>query len=213
MDPAARFDDEVARIARENNADVAFRLVEREDSTMARCSFGHDAEEVRQYQVIEKGKEGEPSKVVDEGRSCPEHDEMIGVAKFDRQQNKRIEAAQHFRETTTPNEHTEAVMKNFELDKPAGDTKDHTYTISRPVRQPKERDDRQNIERRLGWERLVHALAVFDSIQVPHQRLGGERVLGTPSLPAPDLQRRAQALQIGVPVTMDPSAPLQRPVS
>jgi hypothetical protein len=35
MDPAARFDDEVARIARENDADVVFQLVEREDSSMA----------------------------------------------------------------------------------------------------------------------------------------------------------------------------------
>lgn len=29
MNPAARFDDEVARIARENDADVVFELVER----------------------------------------------------------------------------------------------------------------------------------------------------------------------------------------
>lgn len=34
MDPAARFDDEVARIARENDADVIFQLVDREDSSM-----------------------------------------------------------------------------------------------------------------------------------------------------------------------------------
>jgi hypothetical protein len=31
MDPTARFDDEVFRIARENGADVAFRLVQRRE--------------------------------------------------------------------------------------------------------------------------------------------------------------------------------------
>ena len=41
MDPSARFDDEVARIARENDADVVFQLVEREDLSV--CDF-HDPE-------------------------------------------------------------------------------------------------------------------------------------------------------------------------
>ena len=35
MDPSARFDDEVARIARENDADVVFQLVEREDAAVS----------------------------------------------------------------------------------------------------------------------------------------------------------------------------------
>jgi hypothetical protein len=35
MDPAARFNDEVARIARENDADVAFQLVDREDDAVS----------------------------------------------------------------------------------------------------------------------------------------------------------------------------------
>ena len=41
MDPTARFDDEVARIARENDADVIFQLVEREDSSMKQCYVHH----------------------------------------------------------------------------------------------------------------------------------------------------------------------------
>jgi hypothetical protein len=46
MDPNARFDDEVARIARENNAEVAFKLVDREDGAVSTpdrpCCFDHD---------------------------------------------------------------------------------------------------------------------------------------------------------------------------
>ena len=58
MDPNARFDDEVARIARENNADVAFKLVDREDGAVSTpdrpCCFDHDrnGQPVRATQVI-----------------------------------------------------------------------------------------------------------------------------------------------------------------
>ena len=46
IDPSARFDDEVARIARENDADVVFQLVDREDDVVSTpdrpCCFDHD---------------------------------------------------------------------------------------------------------------------------------------------------------------------------
>ena len=46
MDPVGNFDDEVARIARENNAEVAFKLVDREDGAVSTpdrpCCFDHD---------------------------------------------------------------------------------------------------------------------------------------------------------------------------
>lgn len=46
MDPTALFDDEVARIARENDADVIFQLVDREDAAVSTpdrpCCFDHD---------------------------------------------------------------------------------------------------------------------------------------------------------------------------
>ena len=88
----------------------------------------------------------------------------------------------------------EAVMKSFELDKPA---KDQETSISRTGHHLPRRDDRDNIERGFGRDLLVHALAVFDSIQVPLQRLGGERVFGPPLLPAPDLQRPPESVEIG----------------
>jgi hypothetical protein len=118
---------------------------------MPTCSFGHHAEEVRKYKVIEAGK---PSKVLDEGMSCPKHDEMIGAAKYGNRQDKRIEAAQRFRETSTPNEHTEKVMESFELDKPANE---HKTGISRTGHHLPRRDDRDNIERGFGRDLLVHA--------------------------------------------------------
>ena len=201
MDPSARFDDEVARIARGNDADVVFQLVRREDSTMARCSFGHDAEEVREYQVTEKaiksrpgGPSVQPSKALDTGRTCPKHAEMISTAKFDRQQDKRLAAAQRFHETSAPNEHTAAVEKSFELDKPAGKPNSHETYISMPVRDRRPRDDRDNIERDFGRDLLqVDPLIV----QIPLQGLGGERVLRSPSLPAPGVQCHAQGFDVG----------------
>ena len=43
LDPAARFDDEIARIAKEHDADVVFRLTERKAEPVAdRCALDHD---------------------------------------------------------------------------------------------------------------------------------------------------------------------------
>lgn len=166
---------------------------------MPRCSFGHDADVVRGYQVMEKEPgqpPGGPSKVLDKGQTCPDHREMIITAKSDRQQDKRLAAAQRFRETSAPNEHTAAIEKSFELDKPAGEPLSHETYISGSVRDcqppPRPRDDRDNIERGFGRDLLVHPLIV----RMPLQGLGGEWVLSMPSLPAPDLQRRAKALKI-----------------
>ena len=58
MDPSALFDDEVARIARENDADVVFQLVDREDSSMAQC-YIHDspAPATHHMTIAEPGQE------------------------------------------------------------------------------------------------------------------------------------------------------------
>jgi len=72
----------------EHDADAVFRLADREDSSMARCCFGHDAPEVRDYQVMQKAvlerpgeRPAQPSKVLDKGQACPEHLELAGIAK------------------------------------------------------------------------------------------------------------------------------------
>lgn|SRR5271165_2494726 len=60
MDPTARFDDEVARIARENDADVVFQLVERGDSSMKQCYVHHPdtpAPATHYMNIAEPGRE------------------------------------------------------------------------------------------------------------------------------------------------------------
>ena len=42
MDPSAKFDDEIARLAAEHDADVTFRLVEREEQPMDSYCWVHD---------------------------------------------------------------------------------------------------------------------------------------------------------------------------
>jgi len=54
MNPAARFDDEVARIARENDADVVFELVEREDYPMDSHCWVHDKDRPREATHVAK---------------------------------------------------------------------------------------------------------------------------------------------------------------
>jgi hypothetical protein len=122
-----------------------------------RCCFGHDAAEVRDYQVIQKAvkerpgeQPAQPSKVLDKGQACREHLELAGIAKCDKRQDKRLEAAQRFREISAPNEHTAAVEKSFELGKPAGDSYHHDTWISQGLQPRPPRDDRDNIERRFG---------------------------------------------------------------
>ena len=60
MDPAANFDDEVARIARENNAEVAFKLVDREDGAVSTpdrpCCFDHDRKATQVIVVESRGQ-------------------------------------------------------------------------------------------------------------------------------------------------------------
>jgi hypothetical protein len=50
LDPNAKFDDEIARLSRENNADIAFRLVPREDRAMDGNCCIHTAEHMREAQ-------------------------------------------------------------------------------------------------------------------------------------------------------------------
>jgi hypothetical protein len=159
-----RHESEVRRRDRpleaEHDADAVFRLADLEDSSMARCCFGHDVPEVRNYQVMQKAvqerpgkRPAQPSKVLDKGQACPEHLELAGTAKYGRRQDERLAAAQRFRETSAKNDHTAAVEKSFELDKPAGNSYDHASRISQTVRQPRQRDDRDNIERGFGRHR------------------------------------------------------------
>lgn len=156
-----RHESEVRRRDRpleaEHDADAVFRMADRKDSSMARCCFGHDAPEVRDYQVMQKAVQERPgerpaqlSKVLDKGQACPEHLELAGIAKYGRRQEDRLAAAQRFRETSAQNDHTAAVEKSFELDKPAGNSYDHASRISQTVHRPRQRDDRDNIERGLG---------------------------------------------------------------
>jgi hypothetical protein len=73
MDPAANFDDEVARIARESGADVAFRLVERGDSSVEppKCEL-HDhtaTARAERYTFTITDPEGKVTQIV----VCKEH--------------------------------------------------------------------------------------------------------------------------------------------
>jgi hypothetical protein len=77
MDPNAHFHDEVARIARENNADVAFKLVDREDGSME----PHDCElhdhtatyRAERYTFTITHSDGKVTQVV----VCKEHGEWV----------------------------------------------------------------------------------------------------------------------------------------
>lgn len=87
MDPAARFDEEVARIARENDADVVFQLVEREDPAMdspavpPRCQLHNDTpvrrpERYYEFTITEKNQPEEEKLV-----TCFEHGEWVSAGK------------------------------------------------------------------------------------------------------------------------------------
>jgi hypothetical protein len=68
MDPSARFDDEVARIARENDADVVFQLVEREDWSMSQC-YVHDTPEPATHHMMIEEPGQEPQHI----EVCKDH--------------------------------------------------------------------------------------------------------------------------------------------
>ena len=76
LDPAASFDAEVARLGDEHNADVAFRLVEREDPPMVQptCQLHDETQPPRperfEFTITEKGS---PEKLI----TCKDHGQWV----------------------------------------------------------------------------------------------------------------------------------------